>query len=303
MGPALISSFGIAEGLGMRSGLGFDQVIPHPVFFEGQLSMLLPTGHTHYYAILAHPVTHTKAVEFFNPRFQAAGRDAFLIPMHILPEDLEETLAHLVKVRNLKGFVVTIPHKPAMARICQKVGEAGRLTGTVNTVRIEPDGSLSGEMFDGLGLVEGCRAHGMDPRRGRVLMVGCGGAGRAIAFALAQAGAKELVLHNRTMARAEELAREVAVFAPNCKVLAGPADGRGMDLVIQATSLGLNATDPLPIDPQTLDPGSAFCDIIAVRDTEIMAAAEARGCRVIGGRPMVDHQIAAQIEFLDPPKL
>jgi shikimate dehydrogenase len=67
--------------------------------------------------------------------------------------------------------------------------------------------------------------------------------------------------------------------------------------------LGLHATDPLPLDAESLEPGSAFCDIIAVRDTEIMAHAQARGCRVIGGRPMVDHQIAAQIDFLDPPAL
>lgn len=265
--------------------------------------MRLPTGNTHYYAILAHPVAHVRAVEFFNPRFEAASRDGFLIPMHILPEDLEATIPALIKVKNLKGFVITIPHKPAMAKMCQQVGPAGRLTGTVNTVRIEDDGSLSGDMFDGLGLVEGCKLNGMDPAGKRVLMVGCGGAGRAIAFALADAGATELVLHNRTAARAEELAAEVAAHAPSCKCRSGPADGGGMDIVIQATSLGLHASDPMPIDPATLDPGSAFCDIIAARDTEIMAAAVARGCKVIGGRPMVDEQIAAQIAFLNPPPL
>lgn len=263
--------------------------------------MRLPSGHTHYYAILAHPVAHTRAVEFFNPRFEAAGRDAFLIPMHVLPHDIEAVLPALIKVQNLKGFVVTIPHKPAMAELCDEVGPAGRLTGTVNTVRIDAGGRLVGDMFDGLGLVEGCKAHGMDPRGRRVLMVGCGGAGRAIAFALAEAGARELVLYNRTMERAEELAQKVAAFAPACQTRAGAADGRDMDLVIQATSLGLHADDPMPLDPDTLKAGSWFCDIIAVRDTEIMAAAAARGCRVIGGRPMVDHQIAAQIAFLDPP--
>jgi shikimate dehydrogenase len=265
--------------------------------------MRYPSGKTHLYAILAHPVAHVRAPEFMNPLIEKAGRDGFLVPFHILPEDIERFVPTLTAIRNLKGLVVTIPHKPAMRRLCAEVGDAGRLTGTVNTVRIEQDGRLVGDMFDGLGLVEGAKANGMDPRDRSVLIVGCGGAGRAIAFAVAQAGASRLVLANRTNARAETLADEVAAHFPELDVSSGSADGRGHDLIVQATSLGLHATDKLPMDPDTLEAGSNLFDIIAVRDTELMAEAQARGLSVVGGRPMIDHQVAAQIAFLDAPKL
>lgn len=265
--------------------------------------MRYPTGHTHIYAILAHPVAHVRAAEFFNPKIEAARRDAFLLPFHILPDDLEVTVQHLLNIQNLRGFVVTIPHKPVMARMCTELGPGGRLTGTVNTVRIEENGRMVGDMFDGLGLVDGAKANNMDPHGLSVLLVGCGGAGRAIAFALADAGVTKLVLTNRSIAKAEELAAEIKRHHPSLEVNAGAADGRGFDLVIQATSLGLHATDPMPIDPATLKPGSAFIDIIAARDTEIMQAAKEQGCRVIGGRPMVDYQIKAQLDFLDAPFL
>jgi len=265
--------------------------------------MRYPSGKTHLYALLAHPVAHVRAPEFMNPLIEAAGRDAFLVPFHVLPEELETVVPNIAKIRNLKGLVVTIPHKPAMAKLCDEVGQGGRLTGTVNTVRVEAGGRLVGDMFDGLGLLEGARANGMDPTGRRVLIVGCGGAGRAIAFAVAEAGASRLTLANRTARAAETLAGQVQAAFPSADIAVGPADAGGHDLVVQCTSLGLHAGDPLPLDPATLGPAIDLFDIIAVRDTELMQAARARGCRVCGGRPMIEHQAAAQIAFLDAPML
>lgn len=266
--------------------------------------MRYPSGKSHLWAILAHPVAHVRAPEFMNPLIEREGRDAFLVPFHVLPGDLEALLPALMRIRNLKGFIVTIPHKPAMARLCHELGPNGRLTGTVNTVRIEEGGRLVGEMFDGLGLVMACRAHGIEPQGRAVLLVGAGGAGRAITFALADAGAARLTIANRTPEKAESLAREVQDAFPGCTAAAGPADATGHDIVIQATSLGLKPDDPLPMDPATLSSEMQLFEIIAVRDTELMQAARERGLRtVVGGRPMIEHQAKAQIEFLDPPPI
>jgi shikimate dehydrogenase len=252
--------------------------------------MRYPSGKSHLWAILAHPVAHVRAPEFMNPLIEREGRDAFLVPFHVLPEDLGALVPELVRIRNLKGFIVTIPHKPAMARLCHELGPNGRLTGTVNTVRIEEGGRLIGEMFDGLGLVLACRAHGIEPRGRSVVLLGAGGAGRAIAFALAEAGAVRLIIANRTPEKAESLAREVRDAFPGCSAAAGPADARGQEIVIQATSLGLKPDDPPPMDPATLS-------------SEVQVARE-RGLRtVIGGRPMIEHQAKAQIEFLGPPAI
>jgi shikimate dehydrogenase len=266
--------------------------------------MRYPSGKTAIYAILAHPVAHVRAPEFLNPIFEAEGRDGFIVPFHVLPEDLEGLVPRLTGIKNLKGFIVTIPHKPAMYRMCRTLGPAARLTGTANTVRIEPDGSLSGDMFDGLGLVEGARANGIEPGGKAALMLGSGGAGRAIAFALADAGVSRLTIANRTAAKARSLAAEVAEAFPNVPVAAGPADATGHDVIIQTTSLGLKAEDALPMDAATLRPEMQLFDIIAVRDTELMQLARQVGLRtVVGGVPMIEHQARAQIAFLDPPRL
>lgn len=266
--------------------------------------MRQPSGKTKIYAILAHPVAHVRAPEFMNPFFEAAGRDGFIVPFHVQPEELDDLIPRLVAIRNLGGFIVTIPHKPAMCRMCKTLGPGARATGTANTIRIEADGSLTGDMFDGLGLVEGCRVNGIEPTGKDVLMVGAGGAGRAIAFALAEAGVSRLTIANRTAAKAEEIAADVTKAFPNVRAAAGPADATGHQVIIQATSLGLKPGDALPMDAATLQPDMQLFDIIAARDTELMKAAEERGLKtVVGGRPMIEQQAKAQIAFLDPPAL
>src|SRR5918996_2931257 len=147
--------------------------------------MRYPSGKTHLWAILAHPVAHVRAPEFMNPLIERAGRDAFLVPFHILPEDLEATVRHLLRVRNLRAFIITIPHKPEMARLCAELGPNARLTGTANTVRIEEDGRLVGDMYDGVGFVSAAKAGGLPPADKRVLLVGAGGGRRAVALPLA----------------------------------------------------------------------------------------------------------------------
>jgi shikimate dehydrogenase len=256
------------------------------------------SGKTHLYAILAHPVTHVRAPEFFNPAFEAHGVDAFIVPLHVRPEDLADLVPRLQKIGNLHGLVVTIPHKEAMAGLCDELGPDGALVGAVNTVRFESDGRLVGDMFDGVGLVRGALAHDIFTKGKRVLLVGAGGAGRAIAFALASEGVRALTIANRTASRAAALAAEVAKATPGMEVTSGPPDPSGHDVIINATSLGLHETDPLPVDPDLLRPEMAIIEIIAATEvTPLRCAAIDIGCRTMGGRPMVDHQIESQLRF------
>jgi shikimate dehydrogenase len=258
-----------------------------------------PTGKTHLYAILAHPVTHVRAAEFYNPVFQARGVDAFLVPLHVLPEDLIEVVPRLKKLRNLRGLLLTIPHKEGMARLCDELGTNGRLVGAVNTVRFAADGRTVGDMFDGLGLLQGALASDIALKGRKVLLVGTGGAGRAIAFALAQEGVRSLTLANRTASRAQALATDLAKGVPGVRVEVGPPDPSGHEVIINATSLGLHEADLLPVDPNLLTPAMDVIEIIAaVEVTPLRRAATDIGCRTMGGRAMVDHQIDAQLRFL-----
>jgi shikimate dehydrogenase len=260
--------------------------------------MSIPSGKTQLLAIIGDPVAHVRAPFFFNPKFEAMGLDAFLFPLHVPAAELADVVPRLAKCPNLRGLVVTIPHKEAMARLCDDLGPNGCLMGAVNTVRFGRDGRLAGEMFDGLGLVAAMRAAGLELAGRRVLLLGAGGAGRAIAFAFAAEGVAALGIWNRSLERAAALAREIGRAFPGKEVGIADADGRGWDTVVNCTSLGIHAGDPMPLDPGTLSPPTAFVDIIAVRETELMAAAAARGCQVVGGRPMAELQIDAQLAFI-----
>ena len=257
------------------------------------------SGKTRLYAILADPVTHVRAAEFFAPAFAAHGLDAALIPLHVVPPDLAAVVAQLQRVRNLHGLVLTIPHKEAMAALCDQLGPDGRLCGAVNTVRFADGLQLIGDMFDGVGLVQGARASGIPLEGRRVLLLGAGGAGRAIAFALARAGVASLTIANRTARRAAALVADVARGVPGATVAVGPARPDGHEVIVNATSLGLHEADALPVDPHLLRPAMDVVEIIAaVEVTPLRRAATDLGCRTMGGRAMVDHQIEAQLRFL-----
>jgi shikimate dehydrogenase len=255
------------------------------------------TGATRIVPVLGHPIGHVRAPRVYNPAFEAAGLDWCQVPMGVHPDDLAATLAQLARVENLVGLNITIPHKAAARALCTRLGPEALRTGVVNTLRREADGTWSGESFDGVGFVAAARHHGMLRPQEPALIVGTGGAGTAIAFALAAAGVKDLVLVNREPARAANLAHDLRDADPQVRVRLGIEHAAEAGLAVNATSLGLHAGDPLPFDPAALQPGAAVFDIIAARDTELMADAQALGLPTLGGRPMIEHQVAAQIAF------
>jgi len=255
------------------------------------------SGATRLIPILAYPVQHVRAPALYNPAFAAAGLDWCQVPMGVHPDDLTATLAQLARLSNLQGLNLTIPHKAAAWALCKQHGPEARRTGVVNTMRLQADGSWAGESFDGVGFVEAARAHGMLRPERPVLIVGTGGAGTAIASALAAAGVREFHLVNRDAERATELAALLQAEDSTMRCHVG-GDGAGQaGLAVNATSLGLHAGEALPFDVGLLPRDACVFDIIAARDTELMAAAQARGLKTVGGRPMIEHQIAAQIAF------
>ena len=233
--------------------------------------------------------------------FARRGLNGFLVPLQVRPADLALTLPRLAAIGNIRGIIVTIPHKEAVARLCHELGENAKLIGAVNTVRVTDDGRLIGEMFDGVGVLATARSQDMNPRDRAVLMVGAGGAGRAIGFAMAAAGARKIGIANRTASRAERLVADINAAFPTRPATLARADASGYELVINCTSLGLRPGDAMPLPPATLQAHIDVIDIIAVRETELMAAAGARGCRVIGGRPMIELQFDAQLMFIGQP--
>lgn len=257
------------------------------------------TGRTRVLGILAHPTEHVKAPPGINRIAMMRGRDAVMVPFNVAPADLDGFVASLRVLKSFDGAIVTVPHKQAIIELCDEVSPQALAVGAANVVRREADGRLVGDQLDGIGFVEGLRDQDIEVEGRRVYLAGAGGAANAIAFALADAGIVRLTLANRTLGKIETLAAKLRGAYPALDVVIGSRDPRGHDLVINGTTLGMNVSDPLPLDATLLEPGVIVAEVIMEPEiTPLLAAARAAGCRVHLGRHMLDHQLQLMANFL-----
>jgi shikimate dehydrogenase len=256
-------------------------------------------GSTTVFGIFADPIAQVKAPAAFNDLIREANADAVFVPFHVSAENFNEAVTGLRKLRNFGGFTLTIPHKRAAMELCDWLGPMAQACGAVNAVRVEADGSLSGETFDGLGMANA--VHAVKPLGPHisVLIVGAGGAGRAIAFAMAQNGVGEIRIANRTLAAAEDLIGALKRRYPSVNVEISDADPSDADVAINATSLGLNDNGALAFDPRRTKPGAVIADVVmepAV--TRLLKLAVAEGRQVVPGKRMLDEQVREMAKFL-----
>ena len=198
-------------------------------------------GNSRVFGVIAHPIGHVRAPTVFNPRFAKIGINNIMVPIDAPPQALKSIIKGLRNIPNFGGLAVTIPHKLEMAKMCDKLGKNARLTGAVNAIRFEKNGSLYGENFDGVGFVAGCRGNGYELLGKNILVIGAGGAARAIVVALCEAGVKTLTIANRDKSKAinlsEMLYKELGFSMANPKEL-HETDSSGFDMIINCTSLG-----------------------------------------------------------------
>ena len=260
------------------------------------------TGTTRIYCIIGHPVAPVRSPAFYNALFRASAMDAVFVAIDIAAKDAARGFEGLRAMANVAGIVVTMPLKQLVLPLVDEVLPRARLVGAVNTIRREADGRLVGDMFDGRGGVLGLRWEGHEPRGRRVLLVGAGGAGSALAFALAEAGVASLSIADVDAVRAADLVARVSAAHPATVARVAPADPAGHDIVVNATPLGMKPGDPMPVDPARLAPGTVVFDIITNPDpSALMLAARARGCPAIGGRHLYEGQAFFAARFLGIP--
>ncbi len=257
------------------------------------------SGRTRLFPIIGYPVSHVHAPSVFNTLFSEARVDALCIPLGLPPEAVAATCRGLLASDTVGGLLVTVPYKRQLAHLADELSDQARRAGAVNALRRDADGRIFGELFDGLGFVQGLRAAGHELRGKRILLLGAGGAGSAIASSLGDVGAAQVTMFDVSHGLAIQLATHLGAHFRETRFATSnsPQDAEAQ-FVINATPLGLKHSDPLPFEVQSARPGTVICDIIMEPSiTPMMAAAAARGLQVHGGRMMLDHQASPYLEF------
>jgi shikimate dehydrogenase len=260
------------------------------------------SGRTEIIAHLGYPTESFTAPMIYNPWFAHHGIDAVVVPMGVRAEHYAAFLRPLFSLSNIRGALVTMPHKVTTVGLLDDVSVAVEIAGSCNAILRRPDGSLYGDMFDGVGFTRAARGKGFDFAGADCLVVGAGGVGSAIAAAIAAegggSGPGSIALYDIREAAAEELAARLRRHYPGLDVRLGDNDPAGYRLVVNATPLGMMQTDPLPFDPERLSPGALVGDVVlGAAMTPLLQAAARRGCRTLVGTDMLFEQIPAYLEF------
>jgi shikimate dehydrogenase len=238
-------------------------------------------------ALIGHPVTHSLSPAIHTYWMDRHGVEGAYGLIDTAGQGLEDTIKELV-AQNYNGFNVTLPHKRDMLGLCDYVDDIAHLIGAVNTVHIR-DGKCYGSNTDAYGFVQSLLQ--ADPEQhylnGRIVVLGAGGAARAVVYGLRDAGAQDVIVCNRTVDRAKGLSAHICPWAERSQILAGAT------LLVNATSLGMQGQNDLEIDLAALPQTALVCDIVyKPRETPLLRAAEAQGCRTVDGLGMLLQQAA-----------
>jgi shikimate dehydrogenase len=256
------------------------------------------SGTTTLIAHLGYPTHSFKAPMIYNPFFEKRGIDAVVVPMGVKAEDYVAFVKSLFRLTNVRGALVTMPHKVITLTLVDEATPTAKIAGACNAILLRSDGSLLGDMFDGTGFVRGVQRSGRTIEEKKSLVVGCGGVGSAIAASLAAAGAAAIGLFDANPASADALARRLRAHYPQLKVTTGSNDPAGYEILVNATPLGMNEEDPLPMDVARIDPAALVGEVVMKQEfTPFLRRAKERGCSIQIGTEMLFEQIPAYIEF------
>ncbi len=245
-------------------------------------------GKTKVVGLFGYPVEHSLSPLMHNAAFAQLGLDYCYVTFLVKPDCLGDAVES-IRALDLKGVNVTIPHKEKVMPFLDSISEEAAFIGAVNTIRND-GGTLTGYNTDGRGFMQSLSEAGIDVSDKRVLVVGTGGASRAIGYYLCTA-ASELCLYDAVTEKAEQLAQHLNFLRDNVRVIDSAVfrEGRffsGLDIIINATPLGLNVNDPVPVDVALLTSSHTVCDLI-YKETPLLRKASELGCRTIDGLGML----------------
>ncbi|MGL5445761.1 MAG: shikimate dehydrogenase family protein [Rhabdaerophilum sp.] len=262
------------------------------------------SGRTRLYGIVGHPIEQVRSPEMFTAEFTTRGAEAILLPFHVLPEDFDRVVPSLMKMPNLDGLIFTIPFKQRAMELTDDIGPNARIVGAINALARKSSGGWKAEIFDGIGCVEGFRRRGILFTGKRVMLIGAGGAGSAIAIAIAHEAPEHMRLFDLDAARVGDLAGKVLSVDGNIGVETGDPLHEGYDILLNASPVGMLEDARLPIEAKSFAPSlTVFDAIVKPETTPLLALAEESGCVTVRGREMMRGQISRLTDFfgIAPP--
>jgi shikimate dehydrogenase len=255
-------------------------------------------GTTKLIAHIGYPTESFKAPMIYNPYFAKHGIDSVVVPMGCKAENFVAFLPLVFKLSNIHGALITMPHKVTTVAMLDEVSTTAKVAGSCNAIRLGDGGRLVGDMFDGEGFVRGVLRKGRTLAGTRVLVTGSGGVGSAIAASLAKAGVGQMAVYDSYTPMMDGLAARLRAHYPSMTVTTGANDPSGMDVVVNATPLGMKAGDPLPMDVTRIAPSTFVGEVVMKSEiTPFLEAARARGCAYQVGTDMLFEMIPAYLEF------
>ena len=243
-------------------------------------------------AVLGSPVAHSKSPLLHGFWLKQFGIQGHYVPIDVMAADLEQVLQTLPKI----GFVganVTLPHKEKILSTADQISDRAALIGAANTLVFQPDGKIYADNTDGYGFIENIRQHAPDwqAKDGPALVLGAGGAARAIVSALLEAGAPEVRISNRTRARADQIKSDFGGRVGVVDWVKAGAEIEYAHTLVNTTSLGMTGKSALTVSLDKLNPETLVTDIVySPLETELLKAARSKGCRVVDGLGMLIHQ-------------
>jgi shikimate dehydrogenase len=260
------------------------------------------TGHTSIIAHIGFPTESFKAPMIYNPFFAKHGIDTVVVPMGCRKEDYSAFLPAVFSLSNIRGALITMPHKVVTLGLLDEVSTTASIAGACNAVRRRVDGKLVGDMFDGEGFARGVERNGQAIKGKNILVVGTGGVGSAIAASLAARGPQSIKLFDINQVACQALARRLLAHYPDLTITTATNDPEDCDIVVNATPLGMKAGDAMPMDIERIEPTSYVGEVVMTQETTaFLNAALKRGCQVQVGLDMLYEQIPAYLEFFGLP--
>jgi shikimate dehydrogenase len=243
-------------------------------------------GTTKVTGLFGYPVEHSLSPSMHNAAFEHLGMDWCYVTFPVRPDLLGDAVK-AIRALDLKGVNVTVPHKQNVMPFLDRVNEEASFIGAVNTIQ-NTDGFLTGYNTDGRGFMESLSEAGVSPEGKHLLVIGAGGACRAISYYLSEKAAT-ISLFDLDLHKAEKLIHDFSSIRTNVRSMPNLALLDDMDIIINATPLGLKGTDPTPVDISCINKRMVVCDLI-YRDTPLLKAASEKGCKTINGLGMLLHQ-------------